>query len=128
MAGSNEPAAPGPPSLLALRAREDLATAVLRRRAGQPRRGKALDEPTKALLAAILRDHPAPDLSAELQEARTTHVRDSSWNRYRQALAGWFKLCADAGVPAFPKFSRLPRSLRCMALPGRSHRPGVRPD
>ena len=79
-----------------------MAAQLLRRRAGRPRAGKVILPRAQALLDSVLRDFPRPELSPAAQATRTSHVRPTVWNRYAQAISGWFAACAASGVPPLP--------------------------
>jgi len=79
-----------------------MAAALFRRRAGQPRAGKVLSAQAQSLLDSVLQDFPRPELNPAAQAARASHVKPTVWNRYAQALAGWFASCRAEGVPPLP--------------------------
>ena len=61
-----------------------------------------LSAQARSLLDLILREFPRAELNPAAQAARTSHVLPTVWNRYAQAIAGWFESCRSEGVPSLP--------------------------
>ncbi len=96
-----------PPSLLALRERKVLRTAVSARRAGRPRQLKRLLPETEAFLHDAIRAGyaAAGHLPPELVRSITAGLAAPTWNRYTASIHPWRDFASARGldfVPADP--------------------------
>lgn len=95
--------APEPLPLADLRDREDLRDAIIKRRAGQPRRHKVIPDDTRTFLLGVLRGQPdSAAMPDSLLESLIHGKSAGTWHRYVQALKPWFAHATEAGFPALP--------------------------
>ena len=96
-------AGPAPIPLTVLRDREALREDIIKRRAGEPRRHKAISEASRAFLMGVLATQPdlvgAP---ATLLESFLQGKAGGTWDRYVGVIRPWVEHAERAGLPALP--------------------------